>query len=204
MVPQLRELCKIFVFKHGIQGRELLPRGLNMELESLDTNTKLNISGNFYEDFHINSRHAMEIDINWSRGAWIIRMRKRNERREIVLTAGNFSYLDSGWGDLFLLACGGMPFPVREDILVYDFDIYPVRRSVVFSGQFLNHYSDIICQFKTEFSFSVTSHFLRVQTEMLSGQIYWPVGVRFMRQPDTPSYDFFKYTKPKYPSIRTH
>ena len=49
------------------------------------------------------------------------------------------------------------------------------------------------CPFRTEFTFSITSHFLKVQTEILRGQYFCPVGVRFMRQPDILSYAFLKY-----------
>ena len=182
----------MILFKHGISGREILPLRLRHELDMLDTETRLNMSGNYYEDFHVYGSSAMVIDINWSHGAWVIQMRRRNERREIEVTAGQTSRLASEWRNLFLF--GGVPlFSAHEDIVLSGFDIHPDRRSVVFSGQFYNHYSGVDCPFRTEFTFSITSHFLKVQTEILRGQYFCPVGVRFMRQPDTPSYDFFKY-----------
>ena len=191
MIPPLSEICKIVLFKHGVSGREILPTRLKNQWDILDTETRLNISGNYYEDFHVYGSSAIEIDINWSPGTWIIQMRRRNERREIEVSAGRTSRLASEWRNLFLFT-GEMPFPAQEDIVISDFDIYPDRRSVVFSGQFFNHYSGVNSPFRTEFSFSITSHFLKVQTEICSGQDFCPVGVRFMRQPDTPSYDFFK------------
>ena len=142
MIPPLSEICKIVLFKHGVSGREILPTRLKNQWDILDTETRLNISGNYYEDFHVYGSSAIEIDINWWPGTWIIQMRRRNERREIEVSAGRTSRLASEWRNLFLFT-GEMPFPAQEDIVISDFDIYPDRRSVVFSGQFFNHYSGV-------------------------------------------------------------
>ena len=91
MIPPLSEICKMILFKHGISGREILPLRLRHELDMLDTETRLNMSGNYYEDFHVYGSSAMVIDINWSHGAWVIQMRRRNERREIEVTTGQTS-----------------------------------------------------------------------------------------------------------------
>ena len=192
MPLSLRELCKRYVFKNGISGREILPRALAQELNELDWTTRLNISGSYYQDYHVQERYKVrQLDIDWSPGRWNIKMRTRNEIGEIELEAGTQYYLAYGWRVLFLFVRGN-PFPCQRGIVIKDFTIDTVTSSVTFYGVFYNHFSGLDVSFRTTFRFSVTNHFLKIVTEFLSGGQYITVGERFMRQPDTPQGDMFR------------
>ena len=80
----------------------------------------------------------------------------------------------------------------HQDIVIHNFNIELDQRSVVFHGRFYNQHSGNLCQFQTRFSFSITSHLLKLQTAVMTGGIYMDVARRFLSQPDTPYYDFLK------------
>ena len=194
MILSLKESCIQYVFKNGVQGRETLPETLAKELLDLERKTKLNISGSNYADYHVLWRYRIvQLDINWSPGSWKILMKTRSNRGELEVTAGTHCYLASGWSILFLYVHGN-PFPCQpgRPIILKDFQVDTGSSSVTFYGQFYNHYSGTEVAFRTNFSFSVTNHFLKVTTEFLSGGIYNKVGKRFLKQPDTPQGDLFR------------
>ena len=181
------------MFKYGIQGCEVLSKRLIQELQVLDTKTRLNISGNYYGDFHVLKRPEIEVDINWSPGVWRIQMRTATARREVELIPGTECYLDCSWNKLFLFAHGHL-FPCEQDkeIIVMDFDVNTEESCVTFYGQFFDQFRGIYLDFRTKFSFSITNHFLRIVTAFSDGKTYNKVGDRMMKQPDTPSSDFFR------------
>ena len=100
----------------------------------------------------------------------------------------------SGWSILFLYVHGD-PFPCQPGraIILKDFHVDTGDSSVTFDGQFYNHCSGTEVAFRTKFGFSVTNHFLKVTTEFFSGGTYNEVGKRFLKQPDTPQGDLFRY-----------
>ena len=192
MVPSLRDMCKTLVFKYGIGPRNDLPGTLPAEIDNMETAATIDISGRYYADYHIAEQHACEIDIEWSSGVWSLGMRHNRARHEAQIRAGGRTYLGHEWRKIFLFAGEG-PFPGCQVIVVFDFDMRLHRRSVHFYGRFYNQYSGNMVSFKTEFSFSITSHYMKVQTEFLIGETFTSVGRRFLKQPDTPYADFFRY-----------
>ena len=192
MVPSLRSMCKDFVLKYGIGPRNYLPDTLQAEMENMDTIVRIDMSGCFYEDYHISEQCKCDIDVEWCREGWNFKMRDGRTQHDVQFRAGRRTYLGQEWRKIFLFAGEG-PFPVFDDILIYDFDIKLHERTVDFYGRFYNHYSGNMVTFKTGFTSSKTSHFLKVQTEFRIGRMFTMVGKRFMRQPDTPDLDFFRY-----------
>ena len=195
MILSLKEICIQYVFKNGVQGRETLPEELAKELIDLEQKTKLNISGSNYADYHVQERYMiLQLDINWTPGSWKIQMQTRSARGELEVTAGKCCYLASGWSILFLYVHGD-PFPCQPGraIILKDFHVDTGDSSVTFDGQFYNHCSGTEVAFRTKFGFSVTNHFLKVTTVFFSGGTYNEVGKRFLKQPDTPQGDLFRY-----------
>ena len=188
----LREMSKSVVIKFGLQPRKDLPDSLPEELDSMEERIRLDITGDYYADYHIQDQHACEVNLNWSSGEWSFVLRHYGVQHEAQLRAGRRTYLGYEWKKIFLFTSDA-PFPGLQDIVIYDFVIQLDQRSVWFYGHFYNQYSGNMVVFRTKFRFSITSHFMKVQTEFLIGGMFLGVGQRFLRQPDTQDLDFFRW-----------
>ena len=191
MLPTLRDMCKAAVLKYGVEPRSDLPDTLPAEMNDMEMRMKLDISGHYYTDYHIPSQHACQVDIDWSHGKWTFTMKHKGVRHLATVKAGRSTYLGYEWKMIFLFT-NSKPFPGHQDIVIHNFNIELDQRSVVFHGRFYNQHSGNLCQFQTRFSFSITSHLLKLQTAVMTGGICMVVARRFLSQPDTPDYDFLR------------
>ena len=192
MVLTLRGLCKVFIFKFGIEPRSQIPIGLLSEINDMDMATRLDISGRNYTDYHIPQQHACEISLEWFSGEWTITMHHHQGSNQVQqLRAGRRNYMGHEWKKVFLFTFQ-QTFLGLQDIVVYDFDILITERTVCFYGRFYNQYSGNLVTFRTSIRFSITGHFIKIKTEFLMGATFTTVGERFLRQPDTVDLDFFR------------
>jgi hypothetical protein len=210
MVPTLSDLCKRFIFKYGIGPRSQLPEALSAEISGMDTTVNLDISGCYYSRItahgsawsntlynrNWSETRGLDIDVEWYSGEWRFAMRyPRGRRYETRIRAGGRTSLGNEWNTVFLLR----PFS-DDDIVIYDFVIQLDQRTVCFYGQKYMKGSRQGYAFKTTFSFSVTSHYMRIDKEYTDAlpdygwEMYEsPSTYMFFSQPDTRDGAFDRY-----------
>ena len=198
MIPTLKEMCNITVLKFGLGPRTTLAQKLPLEMIKLEaemikleTLMKRHMSGRLYSDYHVSYRDECELDITWCYGMWTIIMRHNGILHMAKIGAGVTTRLVRRWKKVFLFA-NSEPYPGLYDIAVHDFEIKLEERSVVFFGSYFNENSGTLAQFQTKFTFSATSHLLKVQTGAMINGMLAVVGLRFLRQPDTNNYDLYR------------
>jgi hypothetical protein len=169
MIPTLREMCMV-------------------KLESLMRTT---MTGRHYSDYHVSYRDECELDIMWFHGEWTIVMRHNGILHMAKIGAGEITRLVRRWKKIFLFA-NNEPYPGLYDIAIHDFEINLEQRSVVFFGNYFNENSRALTEFQTKFTFSATSHLLKIETGVMINGMLTVVGLRFLRQPDTENYDLFR------------
>ena len=190
-VPALRDLCKATVLKFGLQPRHNLPDALPLEMSLMEMLMRIDMTGLHYSDYHVAFRHSCELDLVWSEGEWTIEMRHFRVRHMAKIRAGERTHLVHKWKKIFLFV-NDEPYPGLDNIVIHNFEIELEKRSVVFEGSCYNHHSGDTCQFQTKFTFSATSHLLKLQTTVTVDGIPAVGGRRFLRQPDTENYDFLR------------
>ena len=191
MIPTLREMCKTTVLKFGLEPRTILPDSLPLEMIKLETLMRTHMTGRHYSDYHVSYRDECELDIMWFHGQWTIVMRHNGILHMAKIGAGEITRLVRRWKKIFLFA-NNEPYPGLYDIAIHNFDIKLEERSIVFYGSYFNENSGTLTEFQTKFTFSATSHLLKIQTGVMINGMLTVVGLRFLRQPDTENYDLFR------------
>ena len=191
MVSTLKDMCMEKVFKFGIGPRDYLPAELQAELKEKEATMQLDLTGRYYKDSHITAEQACEFDIDWRLGKWSLLLKFAGRRHSITIKAGENATLGWEWKRIFLFFNERL-YDGFGDFVIQTFDIQVVHRSVVFHGYFENWYGESRCFFKTRFTFSVSSHCLKLETYVKTAGIFMLVGKRWMFQPDTRDLDFFR------------
>ena len=198
MISTLKDLCKATALKFGLKPRSNSPdtlpmemRIMEMEMSLMEMMMKFDVTGRNYSDYHVAFRHSCELDVLWSHGEWTVEMRHFGVRHMAKIRAGQRTALLPRWRKIFLFLNGG-PYPGLDHIVIDDFKIELEDRTVIFKGSCYNHNSGETCTFQTKFTFSATAHFLKLQTTVMLNGIPNVGERRFLRQPDTESFDFLR------------
>lgn len=175
------------VIKFGLRPREDLPRTLPQELADMETTIAIDLTGNYYYDH--NEYIPIEYNISWLDGQWTIKSSWFKQKRTVTISARRRNILGKHWVHLFSLDDLRMDSPFTVDNFEIDLD----ERKVTFFGVIpYPHDKDDNLLFKTSFTFSKTSFFMRSRSEAWNGDKYGYAYLdrRTFQQPDTEDEDF--------------
>ena len=129
----LRDLAKYAVVKYGMGPRHELPGTLLQELEIVEKQIRLNLTGNYYSDIWHRGDQSIEFNIGWKHGNWMLTLREpwnmsgqRNRYESVIIRAGRKNVLGQRWGEILVYP------PTADDVFITDFEINVEERKFFF------------------------------------------------------------------------